>query len=150
MAAAAAAAAAVAANGNNCNFGTTTQSSEALELENSLQLLKSITNNNGLIGHDLNDTSELLNAATKLINGTAAAGGGGGGVPAMNGNGCQDPAVSTTQVTIPKDVSRGRGWIVRRIKRTDSFCSIFCSWLERSLARRVVVFGEFVPSPVHS
>lgn len=105
MAAAAAAAAAVAANGN-CNFGTTTQGSEALELENSLQLLKSITNNNGLKGHDLTDTSELLNAAAKLINGTAAAGGGGGGgVPAMNGNGCQDPAVSTTQVTIPKDVS---------------------------------------------
>lgn len=55
-----------------------------------------------LNGHDLNVTSDLFSAAAKLISGKLA-----GGAPVLNagGNGCQDPSVSTTQVTIPKDVS---------------------------------------------
>lgn len=118
VAAAAAAAAAVAANGNGSNFASST---ELMMLHLNGQggggggtLLE--CNNNSLPNgcHDLNGTSELLNAAAKLINGTAAGasvggGGGGGGVPPMNGGGCQDPSVSTTQVTIPKDVSINKG-----------------------------------------
>lgn len=116
----AAAAAAVAANGN-CKFGFksngVTAPKEGDALERGL-FAKSDTNGCLLNGHDLNGSSELFTVAAKLLNGTIAGGGGVGGASAAGasplgngggggagGNGCQDPSVSTTQVTIPKDVS---------------------------------------------
>lgn len=106
--AAAAAAAAVAANGNK--YTSNTVECEPHNGGNVFSLLnghengamENERNGNGHVnGHDLNCTSELLNVAAKLLNGTAA----GGGVPPMNGGNAKDPSVSTTQVTIPKDVS---------------------------------------------
>lgn len=139
--AAAAAVAAVAANGN-CKFGGLKSASSsplddghvaALASLESVLFASNNNNNNEMMasamsggnggggggvggcllnGHDLNGTSELFNAAAKLINGhITIAGGGAAAVPPLNGgakNGCQDPNVSTTQVTIPKDVSRER------------------------------------------
>lgn len=140
--AAAAAVAAVAANGNCKFGGLKSASSSPLDdghvaalasLEsvlfasnnnnNNEMMASAMSGGNGggggggvggclLNGHDLNGTSELFNAAAKLINGhITIAGGGAAAVPPLNGgskNGCQDPNVSTTQVTIPKDVSRER------------------------------------------
>lgn len=104
--AAAAAAAAVAANGNKYmsnraepqNGNAYMNGHEKGATENELKLANGNGHDNG---HDLNGTSELLYVAAKLLNGTAA----GGGAPPMNGGNGKDPSVSTTQVTIPKDVS---------------------------------------------
>lgn len=116
VAAAAAAAAAVAANGNgnhdrssyevtNIHIGNGYKPNGRLkgqEIEQNIQI-----SYGGLKNGNLNASSDLLHVAANLFNGTAAGGGGGGAsVAPMNGVGNgKDPSVSTTQVTIPKDVS---------------------------------------------
>lgn len=139
VAAAAAAAAAVAANGNS-NF---LLSMADIQNNNGYHAVMNGHESDGHVlldhelsnGHDINATSELLNAAAKLLTGTAAAagagaasltgspgsGGGGGGGAAAAAALSKDPSVSTTQVTIPKDVSSFDRFCFRQFRILTGF-----------------------------
>lgn len=151
VAAAAAAAAAVAANGN-CNFGLKAHEAAVVlgggypAIEGAAAQIESAftktVEKSGVL--DLNSASDILTVAAHLLSGSLASGGGGIVATAgAGGGGAQDPSVSTTQVTIPKDVSIVYKSEVRNVKFIRTLrLKFICSTILVELKKHLIFIGE--------